>query len=256
MKSVLVALILFLSIIVFAVMYDSMIVPVNPSGGPAGSVVFSTSKDASITSSSDLMNSGTNDFTLELFYKATMASITSSATLISLNSDAVGNPILTQAFLFKDLNGVYLRFAVMGTVYLSFEITEKLNDWHHLAIVYSGPTISWFYDGVLIGSQVLTQPFNINYALDVPYVEIGYCTNSSQNYFVGNIANVRYSTKAQYTIPFTIPSVPLSAVDTGTLLLFTDQANLLTDSSDSIGTIVEQRGGSSTMVVADVTISF
>jgi len=259
MKSVLYALILFLAIVLLAVFYDSMSESGGTGGGPAGSVVFSTSKDRSITSSSDAMNVGNTSFTIELFYKADDANLDATTTLFSFYGTLPNTTeeTITRFELKLNTEGKrvlkwYVKTFLLRTYVLP---TENLTSWNHLAYVYnSNQENTMYFNGNLIHTEDV--PLNITYASD-PVVELGYCRYLTTGYFVGNIANVRFSTKVQYTENFSIPSVPLSATDTATFLQFKSQADLLVDDADFVGSSVRQQGAATPpMTVQDVVISF
>ena len=265
MKNVLYALIIFLAFVLLAVFYDSMSEDAGASGGtggsggPAGSVVFSTSKDRSITSSSNAMNDGGNSFTIEMFYKADDANLDPSTILFSfygiLNTT---DDIIIRALLFLNRqNQRELHLYVKNQIPFVYLIPiENRTSWNHIAFVYSpGFNNSLYFNG----KKIYTNIFNINVIYSTrPILELGYCRSLTNGYFVGNIANVRFSGKAQYTENFSIPSVPLSATDTATFLQFKSQAGLLTDDCDYTYTpnSVQQQGAFLPMTVQDVVISF
>lgn len=256
MKSVLYALILFLAIVLLAVLYDSMSESGGTGGGPAGSVVFSTSKDRSITSTSDVMNDGNNSFTIELFYKADDANLDATTTLYSFYGTLPDTTTETITRFELELNAEgkrvlkwYVKTFLLTTYVLP---TENLTSWNHIAYVYNSNNENrMYFNGNLIHTEDI--PLNINYA-SPPVVELGFY--GSAGYFVGNIANVRFSTKVQYTENFSIPSVPLSATDTATFLQFKSQADLLVDDADLSGSVVKQQGDTTPMTVENVVISF
>jgi len=256
MKSVLYALILFLAIVLLAVFYDSMSESGGTGGGPAGSVVFSTSKDRSITSTSNAMNAGNNSFTIELFYKADDANLDATTTLFSFYGflPDTTRETITRFELELNTEGKrelkwYVKTFLLRTYVLP---TENLTSWNHIAYTYNvTEENTMYFNGNLIHTEDI--PLNINYASS-PVVELGY--SGSAGYFVGNIANVRFSTKVQYTENFSLPSVPLSATDTATFLQFKSQADLLVDDADLYGSLVKQQGDTTPMTVQAVVISF
>lgn len=250
MKSVLPAFVLFLIIISLTLFFDSDSTPPTPPGGTGGAVEFPNSQQSSITATNPDMISGLDDFTIETFYKSNEGSSSDEVTIICLynKNQLVEAKLIGSPTIQRDLH-----FFVEGLSIGSFAIPSlKLTDWHHVAIVCHSATYTLYFDG----NAVITHSPIINIIASATTMEIGGNFSTGTGFFVGLQSNPRYSNFAQYTANFSIPSIPLSGVDTCALLLFTDQQHLLTDSSDVVGTTVKQQGNSTPLTVSQVTISF
>jgi hypothetical protein len=178
-----------------------------------GSMTFNDTQSAYLISSSNDYAFGTNDFTVEAFFKAATSSnslggivslreVGTNSTSINLQSANTGTPSI--------------EFSAGGN-YLTY--TTSNNEWYHVAISRTGGTSSFFVNGNLF-NEVADAYFYTNNNLVVGR----YYTNYNGHYFNGIISNVRVlNGTGLYTGTFSIPSVQLSGTVSNTKFLITSQ---------------------------------
>jgi hypothetical protein len=97
-----------------------------------------------------------------------------------------------------------------GTWSITGGTLPPLNTWNHYALVRNGTTMSYYLNGVLVGTTTA------NFNLDTPTspIIIGAQANANNtNVLFGNITNFRWvNGLAVYTSAFTPPTAPLTAI--------------------------------------------
>ena len=119
-----------------------------------------------------------------------------------------------------------------GTWSITGGTLPALNTWNHYALVRNGFTMSYYLNGVLVG----TATGNFNLGAQISPLVIGAQANlAATNVISGNITNFRWVRgQAVYTSNFTPPTQPLTAITTsastiaGGSLSFTTRGNTST----------------------------
>jgi len=117
-----------------------------------------------------------------------------------------------------------------GTNAITSSSTFSTNNWHHVALVRSGTTVTLYVNGTSQGTYTTSTSFA------QAYVRIGAYGGDGSVAFTGYASNLRAVIgTAIYTATFTPPTTPLTAVS-GTALL-TCQSNRFIDNSTNAFTI-------------------
>jgi hypothetical protein len=117
-----------------------------------------------------------------------------------------------------------------GTNAITSSSTFSTNNWHHVALVRSGTTVTLYVNGTSQGTYTTSTSFA------QAYVRIGAYGGDGSVAFTGYASNLRAVIgTAIYTATFTPPTTPLTAVS-GTALL-TCQSNRFVDNSSNSYTI-------------------
>ena len=99
--------------------------------------------------------------------------------------------------------------------------TVTNNAWNHIAVVFKGGTLRGYINGTQVGT--LTQAGTLYNNVNTFYVG---CYNGGSNWFIGQMDEVRVSTKARYTAAtFTVPEAPFVSDDATKLLWHFDAAS-------------------------------
>ena len=206
-----------------------------------------------------VFTSVSGDFTIEAWVNASDAGRTQDANKIgcvvcggaansitniwNVNITIVGNAITVVTFSTNDVT----RVTATGQ---SFPI----NEWHHIAVVRSGTTVTLYVDGSSIASATYGSTFTTNTAGTIQIARNAYAS-TYQNWLKGYISNVRLiNGTAVYTSNFTPSTTPLVATDNTKLL--TCQSNTFVDNSAGrnaitrTGTVTVQRFSPFAPVVA------
>jgi hypothetical protein len=170
--------------------------------------------DAYLISTSNDYVLGTNDFTIEAFFKAATSSH-NYAGIISQRQ--VGNYNVSINLQSANTSEPLIEFSSAGTGLSTY--TASNNDWYHVAISRTSGTSSYFINGNLV--NVVTD--NTDYTPS-DLVVGRYYTEFSDYYFNGVISNVRViNGTGLYNGTFSIPDVQLGVTGSNTKLLITSQ---------------------------------
>lgn len=181
-----------------------------------GSMTFNDTQSAYLISSSTDYAFGTNDFTIEAFFKATATASYSYAGIVSLRGNGTYSNGIDINLQYVDPATPLIEFSANSN-FLTY--TASNDDWYHVAISRTGGTSSFFVNGTLF-TQVADQSSYANNDLVVGR----YYTNLNDYYFNGVISNVRViNGTGLYTSAFSIPSVQLSGTVSNTKFLITSQ---------------------------------
>ena len=198
----------------------------------AGLDFGSSNNTITSTASHSGFDFGTNDFTIEFFYKWS----TNSGYQTPLDHQYN----LTDAITIQSNTNTY-KWGVFGSglslVYESSDATA--NVWHHYAVVRNGNTVKMYRDGVQTLSQSHTGTIG---GVDPTY--FGGAQPQSAHYDKGKISNFRVvKGTALYTGTFTPPTAPLTAISGTSLLLFQESSgSTLSDGSSNNVTITKGSG--------------
>jgi hypothetical protein len=196
-----------------------------------GSAQFSGSNYLSVAGGSGTAM-GTGDFTWECWVYPT------SSSDYQCFIDTRTNPLEG-----GDNTGFYFgtNFNTLAPIYyttnLQLESTESitLNAWNHVALTRNSGTVTLWVNGVSGGTQSNSTD------LTEQRVLIGGDGLGAALNLTGNISNLRMvKGTAVYTVPFTPPTAPLTAISGTQLLLTTpNDANFLVDSSTNNFTVTD-----------------
>ena len=190
-----------------------------------------------ITQNSDFAL-GSNDFTLEafVFQNNNAGSASSSHNIINKWNNT--GTLKSYAFRITESSGQKLQFfwSTDGSSnnYITSNDSLNVGQWHHVAVVNNGGTLTLFIDGTAQSSTGTAGTLHTSTA----HLKIGRTdADSGSQYFDGFISNVRIvNGTAIYTgSSYSVPTTPLTAV-TNTKLL-TSCSNRFKDKSTSAHTI-------------------
>jgi hypothetical protein len=185
----------------------------NRFGYTFGSMTFNDT-DAYLISTSNDYVLGTNDFTIESFFKAATSSH-NYAGIISQRQ--VGNNNISINLQSADTSEPLIEFSSAGTGLSTY--TASNDEWYHVAISRTGGTSSYFINGNLVNEVADTTDYTPS-----DLVVGRYYTEFSDYYFNGLISNVRVlNGTGLYTGTFSIPDVQLSGTESNTKLLIASQ---------------------------------
>lgn len=181
-----------------------------------GSMTFNDTQNAYLISTSSDYAFGTNDFTVEAFFKTVATASYSFSGIVSLRGNGVYTNGVNINLQYSGPSTPFIEFSAGGN-FLTY--TASNDKWYHVAISRTGGTSSFFVNGNLF-NQVAD---NLNYGNND--LVIGrYYTNLNDYYFNGIISNVRaINGTGLYTESFSIPSVQLSGTVSNTKFLITSQ---------------------------------
>lgn len=196
-----------------------------------------------ITAPSNCGALGTNDFTIEMWYRSSG----NNGTYARAVSQGIVGTATTGAWglgVYRAANEFYWSTYYSGS-FNDIQTGINLNDgvWHHIAATRVGTTLKLYSDGVLRATGTIPSAMNFGSTSDPLMVAY---QNRDNNYVNGNISNLRIIIgSALYTgSTYTVPTTPLTAVS-GTVLL-TSQSNRFIDNSTNAYTITKYGSASVT----------
>ena len=203
-------------------------------GTAAGLDFGSSNSTATVTASHSGFDFGTNDFTIEFFYK--WANTTGYQSVIDHQYGA-SDGILLQS------NANTYKFGLFGSVstYPNYESSDATQGvWHHYALVRNGNTVKLYRDGVETLSKAHSSTVG-----GIDPTNFGGAVSQSNHYATGKISNLRVvkGTALYTSAGFTLPTAPLTAISGTSLLLFRENSgSTLTDGSSNNVTITKGSG--------------
>jgi hypothetical protein len=178
-------------------------------------MTFNDTQSAYLISNSSDYAFGTNDFTVEAFFKSATSS-DSFAGIVSLRNNDTYNNGVNINLQSANTSTPLIEFSA-GDNYLTY--TASNDEWYHVAISRTGGTSSLFVNGELFNEVADTLSYGNN-----DLVVGRYHTTVNDYYFNGLISNVRViNGTGLYTGTFSIPSVQLSGTYSDTKFLITSQ---------------------------------
>jgi hypothetical protein len=180
--------------------------------------------DSYLSSTSADYAFGSNDFTVESFFRAGTSSGDSYSGIISLRPNGEFNSGVGINIRLYNTPNPQIEFFTDGE-FGTYSITNDV--WYHAAISRNSGTSSFFINGELI--KQITDTYNY----DCNDLVIGrYFTNVDDFYFKGIISNVRVvNGTGLYSSSFTIPDVQLGLTSSTKLLITSQQTNPTADVS-------------------------
>lgn len=195
----------------------------------SGSGYFDGSDYLSTTTTGTVF--GTGDFTIEFWVYPLAAPTTSWNPFLSIGASGGGKEIRIS----QNINGTGYGYLIPNNtstadVYVGFG-TLPLYQWHHIALVRNGSTVTFYRNGQVIGT---TSSVSFNFT-NAGSIDIGYGKYASDGYTNGYISNVRVvKGTALYTSNFTPEYGPLSAVPNTSLLYNFNNAGIVDTSKNNI----------------------
>ena len=178
-----------------------------------GSMTFNDTDSYLISTSNDYVL-GTNDFTVEAFFKASTASNPYTGIV---SQRQVGNNNISINLQSANTSEPLIEFSSAGTGLSTY--TASNDEWYHVSISRTGGTSSYFINGNLVNEVADTTDYTIS-----DLVVGRYYTSYSNYYFNGIISNVRViNGTGLYTGTFSVPEVQLSATYSNTKFLINSQ---------------------------------
>jgi len=185
---------------------------------------------------------GSNDFTIESFFRAGTSSSDSYSGIVSLRPNGESNSGVGINIRLYNTPNPQVEFFADGE-FGTYSITNDI--WYHAAISRNGGTSSFFINGELI--KQVTDTYNY----DCNDLVIGrYFTNVDDFYLNGVISNVRvingvgiYGPDEFGTLDFTIPDVQLGATSSTKLLITSQQTNPTSDVSGLLQSVTASNIG-------------
>jgi len=160
---------------------------------------------------------GTSNFTIEFWVYPTASPTTNWNPIFSMGASGGGQEIRIS----QNINGTGYGYLIPNSansadIFVGFG-TLTLNAWHHIALVRNGSTVTFYRNGVVIGS---TTSVGFNFTNTGTFY-IGYGQYAGDGYFPGGyVSNFRLvKGTAVYTAAFTPPTAPLTAITNTSLLL-------------------------------------
>ena len=187
----------------------------NRFGYTFGSMTFNDAQSSYLISNSSDYAFGTNDFTVEAFFKSATSS-DGFAGIVSLRNNDIYNNGVNINLTSADTSTPLIEFSAGGN-FLTY--TASIDEWYHVAISRTGVTSSLFVNGDLFNEVADTLSYENN-----DLVLGRYHTTVDGYYFNGVISNVRViNGTGLYTGTFSIPDAPLGVTGSNTKLLITSQ---------------------------------
>jgi hypothetical protein len=180
-----------------------------------GSMTFNDTQSSYLISNSSDYAFGTNDFTVEAFFKSATSS-DGFAGIVSLRNNDIYNNGVNINLTSADTSTPLIEFSAGGN-FLTY--TASIDEWYHVAISRTGVTSSLFVNGDLFNEVADTLSYENN-----DLVLGRYHTTVDGYYFNGIISNVRViNGTGLYTGTFSIPDAPLGVTGSNTKLLIASQ---------------------------------
>ena len=211
---------------------------VNLSAAIAGGIDFATA-DTTTLASNDSFDFGTNNFTIEFWYKWS----TNSGYQTLLNHQYN----LADGLSIQSNTSTY-RMGLFGSNIsgLTYETSDAtVNQWYHYAVVRNGNTIKIYRDGV----ETYTKSHSVSIG-GTDTTIFGDATGGSYP-DKGKLSNFRViKGTALYTSAFSRPTAPLTAISGTSLLLFQENSgSTLTDGSSNNVTVT--KGSNHSILTSD-----
>ena len=195
-----------------------------------GSAFFDGSDYLEFPLTNNTFKFGTGEFTVEFWVYPTSAPNNNWSPFFTIGGSGGGQEIRIS----QNQNGGGYGYLVPNNA-LNADIYPyfgnfNIFEWHHLALVRSGTTVSFYRNGVLVGTTT-SASFNFT------NTSVGRIGHPQPAYpdgsYIGYMSDVRVANKALYTANFAPPSAPLQAVS-GTVLLLNMDKSAVQDKSGKV----------------------
>jgi hypothetical protein len=184
--------------------------PFTETDTTTGSGYFDGTGDyLTVASNSAFTLGSSGDFTVECWVYLT-ASPSNYAPLLTTWSNASNSYVNRWAITYY--NNRLIWYTDAGNIGVTDSVAPTLNEWTHVAAVRSGSTITFYKNGVSLGTQTTAQAYTTDGAVSIGFVAGGAT-------ITGYITNARIiKGTAVYTSAFTPPTAALTAITNTSLL--------------------------------------
>jgi len=160
-------------------------------GKSGGALQFDGKDDYVDVENNDILNFGTNNFSIETWFKSSTGHDGINRFLVAKYCNGY-----SQNYLLTQTSGNKLRFSIAnGTISIVAEASDDYNDnkWHHALAIRNSDSIYLYVDGKLVGSNTGVSSFNVD---NIYNFSIGnrYC--APRYPFFGQIDNVKIYNRA------------------------------------------------------------
>ena len=201
-----------------------------------GSMTFDGTQSSYLISSSPDYAFGTNDFTVEAFFKSSDYSLNGGIVSLRDVSTYINGVGITLTHTATPSVTPLIEFS-SGNNFLTY--TASIDVWYHVAISRVGSTSSFFINGNLFNEVEDTLNYGNN-----DLVVGRYYTDVNDYYFNGIISNVRViNGTGLYTSNFTIPGVQLGVTASTKFLITSQQTNPTADVSGLLQSVTASNIG-------------
>ena len=199
-----------------------------------GSMTFNDTQNPYLVSTSNDYIFGTNDFTIEAFFKLSISNTYNYSGVISQRRLGQFQPSIN---IQQSNTSTPLIEFCSGNNWLTYSASN--DEWYHAAISRVGGTTSYYVNGNLFSEVSDTTNYTYNDLV------IGrYYTELSDYYFNGIISNVRViNGTGLYTGTFSVPSVPISVTSNTKLLISSQQTTPNVDISGLLQSVTASNIG-------------
>ena len=183
------------------------------------SALFDGSGDYLVVEHSNTINFGSNDFTLECWYRPTSRATGYPVILSNYPDYSPGANTWVLLDRHNDVNNTKFTFFVwnfnsFSTSMLTSTTSVSNGNWYHIAITRNANTWRMFINGTLESTQTSSVSLD---GTATPKISVGR-SNVSNTEINGHVDEFRISNTARYTANFTAPTAPFQN-DSNTLLL-------------------------------------
>ena len=166
----------------------------------------------------DDFNFSSGDFTVEMWINAATQSTNWPGIFSGSDYNAAGSASLRFDNVGHD-NKLFLYTNGLGDPALTTTNTLSHNTWHHIALVRSGTSLSFYVNGTQDGTATISSGQTFDFSVGEFRIGRGFDVDGGNAYFAGQIADVRaIKGSATYIADFTPPTERLTEV-AGTSLL-------------------------------------
>jgi hypothetical protein len=178
----------------------------------------------------DDFNFGSGDFTVEMWINAATQSTNWPGIFSGSDYNAAGSASLRFDNVGHD-NKLFLYTNGLGDPALTTANTLSHNTWHHIALVRSGTSLSFYVNGTQDGTTTISSGQTFDFSVGEFRIGRGFDVDGGNAYFAGKIADVR-AIKGSAVAPTAAPTSALTAV-AGTSLLISGNGGVSDASSSS-----------------------
>jgi hypothetical protein len=218
----------------------------TPSG--TGYMIFPLTPQSGLVVANDVdLRMGTGDFTIEWYQY--MTELTSNPRVFT-----IGSYVIDGVNIGVSIEGGTFYFWSSGTANFGTDISIDVDGkWAHIAVVRASGTVTAYVNGVSINTTEITDNFNNTADL---WIGNQPTEDAPDSPFPGYITNFHWvKGTAKYTEDFT-PTNIVPIANTKLLLLATDAASILTDSSANPKTVTQNGTGADLITWGSGVIPF